>query len=91
MAEYPHLKSHLKLFRNTTKNINTTLIYQPKYLQDTIVEETFKVKQAKIQSQEAGMTPAIKQERWNGLRNALFKSIFGQVYCTRVVNLISVI
>lgn len=27
LSEFPHLKTHLKLFRNTIKNINNTLIY----------------------------------------------------------------
>jgi hypothetical protein len=44
MQEYPHLKSHLKLFGNTIKSINQTLIYQPKYLQDTLVEQAYKLK-----------------------------------------------
>ena len=91
MQEYPNLKSHLKLFGNTIKSINQTLIYQPKYLQDTLVEQAYKLKQAKLLSQEAGMTAGLKLERWSNLRNSLFKTLFGLLYSTRVINLVSVI
>jgi hypothetical protein len=37
------------------------------------------------------MTAGLKLERWSNLRNSLFKTLFGLLYSTRVINLVSVI
>jgi hypothetical protein len=44
---YPDLRQHLKLFKTTIKNINMTLLYQPRYLQDNLLEPYFCLTAAK--------------------------------------------
>ena len=85
----PIMKQHLKLFKTTIKNINMTLMFQPKYIQENLVEPHFAVKEAKLRTQEAGINGQQKMERWDALKNTLIKSIMAQIYCTRTVNLIS--
>ena len=66
-----------------------TLLYQPRYLQENLVEPYFQLTATKGATQAPGLTTPQKLERWDSLKLALFKQVRGLLYTTRIVNLMS--
>ncbi|CDW76862.1 UNKNOWN [Stylonychia lemnae] len=85
----PDFAQLMKLFQSTIKNIDRNLLAQPRYIEENLISPIYELEKIKLATQEQGQTSQQQKERFALLKNTLFKSLFCQLYVTRIVHLIS--
>lgn len=76
MRMNPDVKNELQRFKMLIKNINKTLINQPKYIVDTLLDKRYNLTALKGSTQEPGISTQIKMERWSTLFTTLIQQLF---------------
>jgi arginine deiminase len=81
----------IKLLQSTLETIRNSLTYQSQFVVNYLNNTVLELPKLKERTNEQGLKPQDKQQRWKEYKRAIFCSLFNQLYAVRIANMVSLV